>query len=79
MSVLLPGVAIRKRHSAAQEPCKSLKSSIACYSDPALWEKNLGISAISDCRDPSSPSAPQDDTRMPFFSNFLKIVQGGTS
>ena len=33
--------------------------------------KNLAINRINDLRDPSSPSAPQDDTQWAFFSNLL--------
>jgi len=35
--------------------------------------KNLAIKRINDLRDPSSPSAPQDDTHWAFFSNLLKV------
>jgi hypothetical protein len=34
--------------------------------------KNLAIKRINDLRDPSSPSAPQDDTHWAFFSNLLE-------
>jgi hypothetical protein len=34
--------------------------------------KNLAIERINDLRDPSSPSAPQDDTHWAFFSNLLE-------
>ena len=34
--------------------------------------KNLALKRINYLRDPSSPSAPQDDTPWAFFSNLLK-------
>jgi len=37
--------------------------------------KNLAIKRINDLRDPSSPSAPQDDTHWSFFSNLLVLLR----
>ena len=59
------------------------------FSDVILSEaKNLALKRINDLRDPSSPSAPQDDTLGAFFSNLLdsekliavfRLLTGGLS